>query len=408
MSIITNQRRIFLGLVSEVRPEWRSRTDLPARIRRLLSRSGRFGSRDRRLYRELLYTTVRYLPWIEPLLDARPDEAASRVAWLAEETPTTSAYRAELTEGWPDRPESAGEAAVLLEEDPQALLPEWIARECPAALEPAELDALHRRARLWLRLQGVEGGMSHDLPRELAELGWELRPSGLLPDAFEARGEGDLTTTPPFLRGGFEVQDLGSQLILDAIQVEEGGRWLDACAGAGGKTLQLAQRLGPLGSVDGYDIRSAPLRELARRVERQANPIGLAAVNILSAPPAAEYDGVLVDAPCSGSGTWRRSPHLKWTTTPAELERQATRQLELLSGFAERVRPGGLLVYATCSLCRSENQAVVVAFLENHPSFQEEAPARAFGYPPGEPGLSILPARHDTDGFYLAGLRRRG
>jgi 16S rRNA (cytosine967-C5)-methyltransferase len=402
MSRAENQSRIFLRLVGELRPEWRTRTDLPARMRRLLSRSGRFGSRDRRLYRELLYTAVRHLPWVEPLLDTHPHEAAARVAWLSDDLPETREYRSHLAAGRPDRPGSVVAAAALLDEDPTALLPPWIARECPAALAPGEMDALHRRARRWIRLQADD---PDSVVTELAAQGWTVHPSGVLPDAYsvERADAGDLTATPAFLRGALEVQDLGSQFVLGALDLEPGERWLDACAGAGGKTLQLAHRVRPTGAVDAHDVRAGPLRELARRADRA----GLGNVRILSAPPTDRYDGVLVDAPCSGSGTWRRAPHLKWTTTPAELRRQSQRQARLLAELADRVRPGGRLVYATCSLARCENQDVVAAFLATRPDFREEPPARAFGFPPGRPGLSLFPARHDTDAFYLAVLRRR-
>ena len=122
---------------------------------------------------------------------------------------------------------------------------------------------------------------------------------------------------------------------------------------------------------------------------------------------AARYDGVLVDAPCSGSGTWRRSPHLKWTTGAGHVTQAAEKQLALLAQFGALVRPGGRLVYATCSLSRFENEEVVAAFLAAHGDFAPEAPARAFGATPRRVGLALLPAQHNTDGFYVASLRRR-
>jgi 16S rRNA (cytosine967-C5)-methyltransferase len=116
---------------------------------------------------------------------------------------------------------------------------------------------------------------------------------------------------------------------------------------------------------------------------------------------------VLVDAPCSGSGTWRRAPHLKWTTTAELVTARAQLQRQLLDRFAGCVRPGGLLVYATCSLSDHENAAVVSDFLAAHRGFAAEAPARTFGFEPTMSGMTILPARHDTDGFFVAALRRR-
>src|SRR5690606_30520565 len=133
-----------------------------------------------------------------------------------------------------------------------------------------------------------------------------------LPTALEVLAEADLTQTDAYARGLIEIQDLGSQLILAHLPVPPVGRWLDACARAGGNTLQLARLLGDAGRVDAHDIRAAALDELGARAARAR----IANIRILSAPPSEHYDGVLVDAPCSGSGTWRRAPHLKWCTTP--------------------------------------------------------------------------------------------
>ena len=116
---------------------------------------------------------------------------------------------------------------------------------------------------------------------------------------------------------------------------------------------------------------------------------------------------MLIDAPCSGSGTWRRAPHLKWTTTPGIIGKRAIQQQTLLAKFAGSVRPGGQLVYATCSLSARENAEIVDAFLASHPDFSREYLKRTFGFKPVAQALTILPARHDTDGFFVAALRRK-
>jgi 16S rRNA (cytosine967-C5)-methyltransferase len=154
-------------------------------------------------------------------------------------------------------------------------------------------------------------------------------------------------------------------------------------------------------------IRASALKELQIRATRAR----LTNIAILPAAPTALYDGVLVDAPCSGTGTWRRAPHLKWTTTPAQVTAAADQQLDLLNTYAALVRPGGQLVYATCSLSHFENEDVIRAFLAANPSFQPELPppVRAFGFAPDPAtgGLTILPAKHNTDGFFVATLRRQ-
>lgn len=383
--VVLNQRLVALALLAQVRPHLRTDRNLPARIETLLKADRRFGSRDRRLYRELLYTAIRHLPWIE----GRPDEEAiAMVAHLAAELPATRGFRAAF-----------GASPLPAGLNPDDLLPTWLREECPDAFTPPVRDALCARAPLWLRLQVDDPS---PVAAEFASLGWTFTRSKLRPDAWAVDGDRDLTRTDAYAHGLIEVQDLGSQLILGTLDLEPGGHWLDACAGAGGKTLQLARLIGPTGKVAAHDVRPAALAELETRAHRA----GLRSVTLSRQAPTGTFDGVFVDAPCSGTGTWRRSPHLKWTTTPEHIARSARLQAELLRRFSERVRPGGRLVYATCSLCRSENEAIVAAFLADKPEFTLEAPARTFGFTPGPHGLAILPGRHDTDGFFVASMKR--
>jgi len=415
MTIVSNQRRILLELLEGLRPYWHSDRNLPDRIRASLARDRRFGSRDRRLYRELIYTAVRYLPWIEPKLDLEPELATEITAWLAADTSDTHAFRNAVTAGWQPCPESVEARSRVLGESPARLLPDWLEEENPRAYDSDEMDALHRRGPVWLRLQRDDFAI---VSEELVVEGWHLDPSDILPDAVEARHptrpESDLTRSRSWKRGGFEIQDLGSQMVLASIGIDKGGRWLDACAGAGGKTLQLARTVGSSGRVEAWDPRRTALEELERRRARAR----LRNVRVLESqphpgppdPPAdhpREFDGVLVDAPCSGSGTWRRAPHLKWVTRPVDLERHAEHQNALLRSFARLVRPGGLLVYATCSLARSENEAVADTFLQDAPNFEPHPPLWSFGYSEAPAGLHILPARHDTDGFFVATFLRK-
>ncbi len=398
MSVSGNQRRIFLSLATRLQPHWRT-LEFPQRLQGLLSAERRFGSRDRRLYRELLYSTVRYLPWIEPRLSSDPTKATDLVIWLSADIPATRSLRATLGAEWLACPESVAAKASLLGNDPAALIPAWLTAECPAACLPPEVDSLHRRAPLWLRLQTDEPAA---IAEEFGTHNWSWYPSPLLPNAWKVLTEADVTQTAAYRAGRFEIQDLGSQLILDSAAIAPGGRWLDACAGAGGKTLQLARIIGRTGQVDAHDIRPAALEELSRRATRA----GLGNVTVLRAPPQGLYDGVLVDAPCSGTGTWRRAPHLKWATTPAMIARYTKLQGELLSRFAALVRPGGRLIYATCSLNRQENSAVVSAFLSTHPDYIAEQPGFSYSGNGDGFGLTFLPSQHDTDGFYVATLRR--
>jgi 16S rRNA (cytosine967-C5)-methyltransferase len=312
------------------------------------------------------------------------------VIWLGAGSPEIDPIRPEITAGMPPCPGSAEAKAAALGADVDALSPAWLRGECPAAFRPPLRDVLLRRAPLWLRLQAPGAGA---VRQEFEANGWPWQESALLPGALRLPPRGmDVVRTRAYEAGLVEIQDLGSQLILAGSPPAPGGRWLDACAGAGGKALQLAALLGESGVVTARDSRPAALAELTARAARA----GLGARIRVGDPadPDGGFDGVLVDAPCTGSGTWRRFPHLKWTTKPEAPERFARIQLRLLRENAGRVRPAGLLVYSTCSLCSSENEAVARDFLSAEPGFklEEQRP--------------LLPQEHDGDGFFVARFRR--
>ncbi|HVU33258.1 MAG TPA: RsmB/NOP family class I SAM-dependent RNA methyltransferase [Opitutaceae bacterium] len=433
MSVVANQQRTFLRLLGALRSHWHTDSALPARIQSLLARNRQFGARDRRLYRELIYTAIRYLPWIEPLLDRERERAVRIVAWLAPDLRETSRFRSETCGDWPPSATLA-ERAAFLDVAPDAVLPGWFRAECPELFVSPELDSQVARAPLWLRIQSSD---TSAVETEFSDRGWHWRQSDVLPSAWCMLDEADVTRTTAYRSGAIEIQDLGSQLVLESVGVVAGGRWLDGCAGAGGKTLQLARLLGKDGAVDAYDVRPAALDELAVRA-RRATAVGISSppagagrlpsphvetsgeleirgnggaatirLRATAPPPGDIYDGVLVDSPCSGSGTWRRAPHLKWTTTPETIADRRRVQASLLAQYAPNVRRGGLLVYATCSVARSENQSVVTDFLATHPEFESAPLQHRFGFS-GAPGeLTILPARFSTDGFFVAALRRR-
>lgn len=385
MSRVDNQRRLFLELIEELRPWWRKDPGLPRRLTAWLARH-RAGSRDRRLYRELAYTAWRILPWIE---DASPETVVRHVANHAEVNRATAAFIDQFST--PDQ---------TVPPPPESLLPTWLETQCPAALEPCQRDALLRRAPLWIRLQTTQEAK---VAAEFAQLKIPIEPSPLISSAWRLPTATPIADNRAYRDGLFEVQDIGSQALLTCLPSPAQGQWLDACAGAGGKTLQLAEQLRPNGgTVTAHDIRPAALQELGIRQKRAGF------TNITLTPnPTGKFDGVLVDAPCTGSGTWRRSPHLKWTTQPADIIRSSERQSLILGRFSTHVKVGGLLVYATCSLCRTENEDVVAAFRQSHPAFRPvplRHPVTKTLVKEGQ--ICLLPADLDSDAYFVAVLQR--
>jgi len=207
--------------------------------------------------------------------------------------------------------------------------------------------------------------------------------------------------------GGCEVQDAGSQLVADAIAARPGEAVVDLCAGAGGKTLALAADMGGEGALLACDADRGRLAQLAPRAARAGIAVETRLLDPgreLDALAGVTADAVLVDAPCSGTGTWRRNPEARWRLTPARLARLLATQAHLLDIAAALVRPGGRLVHVVCSLLDEEGAGQVDAFLARHPGWTAEPLALPLGRPRGA-GWRLDPANDGTDGFFLARLR---
>jgi 16S rRNA (cytosine967-C5)-methyltransferase len=225
---------------------------------------------------------------------------------------------------------------------------------------------------------------------------------------------GDPGGDPAFRDGRFTVQDEGSQLVVELLDPRPGERVLDTCAAPGGKATASAERIGERGSVVALD-RS---RRRVGLVARDARRLGLASVLAVAADasrplPVADgrpFDRALVDAPCSGLGTLRRNPDLRWRLRPGDPGSLAALQRSLLDRAAGVLRPGGVLVYSTCTLLEEENEGVVGEFLERHDGFRlgagRELPERLRPLADAQGFVRTLPQRHDADGFVMARLER--
>lgn len=263
--------------------------------------------------------------------------------------------------------------------------------------------------------------MSRDDCREkLCNAGYECTTTPFSPLGLRRATRGPLFNLPEFRAGIFEMQDEGSQLIGLLVQARPRQTIVDFCAGAGGKTVLLATEMRNKGSLIACDISARRLENMKPRLQR-ANLDNVRVLTLqdendpVLIPLQEKADAVLVDAPCSGSGTWRRNPDMKWR--PIDLQALSALQQRILSSAARLVRPGGRLVYATCSLLSIENGDIVHRFLQNHPEFQlvaadtiltAEQVASAPSLMNSEGMLQTLPHRHKSDGFFAAVLQREG
>jgi 16S rRNA (cytosine967-C5)-methyltransferase len=431
-------RALSLQLAAEARAEWGFATDILARAFR---EERQLSSGDRRQVAETVYGLVRWERRLEAILEeALACSRGRRDAVSAVARQELKLIIHELRCGIPaaavkadvrrlagrdlDLSEVASDDAGLGSRqgiDREALrvsYPTWLLERLVAAHgEEAAIalaSAMNARASLCVRTNTVKVSRE-ELVARLAEEGVSAQPTRLSPVGLVFKTRVNAFGLSAFREGLFEVMDEGSQLVAEATAPPPRGRVVDACAGAGGKSLALAALLDNQGRLLALDRNGKKLEELRRRA-RRAGLSNLAARQVEQAalPPEAKleaWDRVLVDAPCSGLGTLRRNPEARWRLSPAAVDAYPADQLALLVTYAPLVAKGGRLVYATCSVLREENDFVIERFLRERPDFVVMPIKEIWGKQrAAEVGdgtfLRLLPHVHDTDGFFAAVMRR--
>ncbi len=298
-------------------------------------------------------------------------------------------------------------------------LPDWLLPYLDAVygrrLED-EMAALNVAAPLDLRVNALKTDRD-GARRALAAEGIVAEPTPWSPLGLRLKHRAPLAGTAAFKEGLVEVQDEGSQLAALLVDARPGMRVVDFCAGAGGKTLALAAQMANRGKLVACDVAEWRLERAGKRLRRAGiSNVERRALTDERDPwvkrHAKSFDRVLVDAPCLGIGSWRRNPDGKWRATPTDLAELVPRQREILASAARLVKPGGRLTYVTCSLLREENEAQAEGFLAASPDFALYPVSRAWAdtiggrSPGGDDYLRLTPARHGTDGFFVAQFER--
>jgi 16S rRNA (cytosine967-C5)-methyltransferase len=377
-------------------------------LRAFFKANERLGRRDRGVVAETVFDVLRHRRRYAHHAQALRGPLPRRLAWLSLASrfgePSIVALRADAQDAAALRRAIAADPGGL----PQAVrlsLPDWLHAELleqvRAAGEPVPHAALERLGQALLRPAPLDlraNLLKTDrdaLCATLAAEGIGAEPVAGCATALRVRGKPALERLAAFERGDFEVQDAGSQRLVEFCAPRRGGTVVDFCAGAGGKTLALAAAMRSSGQVYACDVSAARLQRLKPRLARSGatsvQPFGLDSEHDPKLRRlAGRADLVLVDAPCSGTGTLRRNPELKWRMQPSAIAELNARQASILEAAARLVKRGGALVYATCSLLERENEAVAAAFGARHPGFG----APVF--------LRIRPDIDDSDGFFAA------
>ncbi|MCX6907395.1 MAG: RsmB/NOP family class I SAM-dependent RNA methyltransferase, partial [Verrucomicrobia bacterium] len=328
--------------------------------------------------------------------------------------------------GWLDRKlpaveqvEQALELARRFADAPEQFSADELLARAVAAWAREELDvtpewaaAIQAEPVLWLR---ARRGQGEALAKKLGAGAVYARTAATttgqftLPDAVFYDGGEDLFRTPEFQAGEFEIQDIASQAVGLLCDPKPGETWWDACAGEGGKTLHLSDLMRNKGLIWASDRAAWRLKRLKLRAAR-AGCFNYRAVLWDGGgrlPTKAKLDGVLVDAPCSGTGTWQRNPHARWTTTLEDVLELAVVQQRLLADVAPAVKPGGRLVYSVCTLARSETSEVAADFSQTHAEFEPLPLANPFDpSAPPAPQLWLWPQDTGGNGMFVSAWRR--
>ncbi|MCS7210157.1 MAG: RsmB/NOP family class I SAM-dependent RNA methyltransferase [Chloroherpetonaceae bacterium] len=407
------------------------------------------GSHDRKFISETVYGALREHLELEKLacsflseqgLPARLNTVFILVFFLLRKGQVdTDALLGAMQQKFAFKPETLYAAVIAASEskhltdatNPSALsqrhaFPEWMTARLLRHFDIQELDALYHTlntpAPLGLRVNTMKTSRAA-LQQILQREGIETEEGLLSPDALLCRKRYNVMQTDAFRQGLFEIQDEGSQVISLLLNPKSGEKILDACAGGGGKTLHLATLMKGRGRVFAHDKFEKRFGNIRLRIRRS----GLQNIELImpamfekfARTHCGKLDAVLIDAPCSGSGTLRRNPDLKHRLSEGLLMRLAQQQKDILSQYAPLVKTGGTVVYATCSLFREENEEVVEAFLQAHPSFTLVLPkaqllntaagsslSNLIAYLGEHSYLRLLPHQTNTDGFFAAVLMK--
>jgi 16S rRNA (cytosine967-C5)-methyltransferase len=311
-------------------------------------------------------------------------------------------------EALPDPAVDALERLAVEWSHPRWLVERWT-KEIGAEELPRLLAADNARGATTLRANPLRTTRDA-LLAELVAADVDAVAAGRAPDGVVVRrGAARLRALPGWHAGRFAFQGEASQLVTALLGVHAGARVLDACAAPGGKTAHAAALVGPTGRVTALDRHLAGARRIRVEVARlaAATLVDVVVADACRPPAGRSFDAVLVDAPCSGLGTLRRHPELRWRRRPEDVPRLAALQRAILGGVAPCVRPGGVLVYAVCTIAREENEDVIAAFRRDHPRFAVDQSLLPADLATPDGFLRTLPHRHDLDGFFAARLRAR-
>jgi len=415
----SRQMELALVVLREVIQAVEGLMPADATLARVFKQHHEFGSRDRRHYAQVVFSYFRWLGWI---IQLAPDDLQRQVAWaIALEGNSDNSILTrwiELTGLDPTH------VKILADSDLEGkahhlrttcntpnlscrdLIPSWVGTSLSndQAVDPF-IVSCQTRPPTWVYIEPSRV-LDFAIMLDAQQIGhWRHRT---MSGAVALESPFQLQNLERAWGRSIHVQDIGSQAVAAICRAQPGESWWDTCCGAGGKTLQLARQVGPDGAVLATDIRESILKNLQLRAASfRFNHITTTALDSANQVHGGRiFDGILIDAPCSGLGTWPRNPDARWRVTPEIVTQRAALQKQMLRNVAPRVKSGGILVYSVCTVTAQESTDVVQDFLSSHPHFQRDPFTDPLTGEHNEGERLILPVEGPGDGMYIARLRR--
>lgn len=408
--IINQQTRLAAEILETLTPHVLEHRHPADRVLlRFFKNRHELGSRDRRFLSECFFSYFRWLGWTRALQLPPPEAAA--LSWLLDRADLHAALQAAAKPDWTPL------GGKTLEEKRAALV-SWFPNfqgldkadlvfplfgksvDLPAGFEDLFYETLQQRPPTWLRLR------SDEFKQTLTGAGIAFKEHPHLSGAISVEAGTSLGKLGH--SGQYEVQDIASQAVAMIAAPAPGSDWWDACAGAGGKAVQLADLIGHDGKVLATDLRTEALHECKKRARSGGIMNIRTQLHDLAKdkPFTKEFDGVLVDAPCSGWGTWSRNPDARWRSDPRDPAQKRNLQVKMLHNAAQCVKSGGLLVYSVCTFTREETIEVIERFLAEHPQFALEPFTHPLTGEPATGAVQIWPWEGPGDGMFTARFRK--
>ncbi|MEI6563964.1 MAG: RsmB/NOP family class I SAM-dependent RNA methyltransferase [bacterium] len=413
--IYERQAEVVIDLLNQALTAVQAGQPLDSLLSRFYRDHSEFGSRDRRLFSGTVFSFFRWKGWLDII--APELKAASVFSHLLDSTELHPAMAklagaAGITDTVliPMGAMNLAEKAETLRQitghslECSQLVPAWA---LPVLNMPDNrlIAAFQTSPPTWLRVRPEERDA---IMTSLRELNAEPTAHPAVLSAIAVTRGINLRALPRAIRDRIDIQDLASQVTTLVCQPQSGQRWWDACAGSGGKTLHLASLAGPSASILATDIRPTILEGLERRLGETGIRTVTTAVwdGLNDSPPEGLFDGILLDAPCSGIGTWHRNPDARWRITEERVAELAAIQSQLLSACARQLKPNGILVYATCTLTPLEDESIIRRFLETTQGFQLDPFINPLNQVSCSGQLQVMPWNGPCNGMFIAKLRK--